>query len=267
MMCKKVLITGVYGLIGNIVYAKLAENPDKYDVYGLSRRRFHSKRIPESKVYEIPNDKFYLIDLSDFNAVQNVVKDMDVIVHMAADPSGSRGWESILNNNVIGTYHVFEASRLAKVRRVVFASSVQVSMGYGVEEPYNAIFQERFEDIPDDIPTITHKHPPRPLNLYASSKVWGEALAHVYAYSHEMSCICLRIGWVVADDQPRRSHDWCSQRDIVQIVERCINAPESVRFDIFYGVSDNQYRWVDIKHARDVLGYVPKERADRYSTD
>lgn len=30
-------------------------------------------------------------------------------------------------------------------------------------------------------------------------------------------------------------------------------------FDIFCAVSDNQYRWVDIDHAREVVGYVPQD--------
>ena len=102
--------------------------------------------------------------------------------------------------------------------------------------------------------------PTRPLNLYASSKVWGEGLAHTYAYRHGMSCLCLRIGWVVSEDRPpmpRAITEWCSQRDIAQLVHRCVDAPDNLRFDIFYGLSNNRYGWVDIEHARQVLGYKP----------
>ena len=42
MPMKKVLITGVHGLIGNVIYRKLLESPEDYDVYGLSRRRVAS---------------------------------------------------------------------------------------------------------------------------------------------------------------------------------------------------------------------------------
>ena len=34
----KVHITGVYGLIGNLVYRHLSGQPDRYDVYGSGRR-------------------------------------------------------------------------------------------------------------------------------------------------------------------------------------------------------------------------------------
>lgn len=258
---KKVLITGVNGLVGNVIYRRLLESPEAYDVYGLSRRRVASDRIGD--IRDVPADKFHQADLADFDAMRRAVQGMDVIVHMAADPSGEHGWESLLNSNLIGAYNVFEAARQAGVGRVIFASSVQVSFGYRDTEPYRSLFEARYGDVdPGDIPPVTHEMPNRPLNLYAASKVWGEALAHVYAHRHGMSCIALRIGWVLDDDHVPSAWGeavFCSKRDIAQIAKDCIDAPESVRFDIFYGMSDNRYRWVDIAHAREVLGYTPKD--------
>jgi hypothetical protein len=114
---------------------------------------------------------------------------------------------------------------------------------------------------------IDHTQPTRPLNDYACSKVFGEALAHMYSYRWGMSCIILRIGWVVEEDRPRVPSGrmlWCSQRDCVQLVEHCVIAPEDLRFDIFFAQSDNAYNLVDIQHARDVLGYIPQDRAEDY---
>ncbi|MCD6285917.1 MAG: NAD(P)-dependent oxidoreductase [Anaerolineae bacterium] len=263
---KKVLITGVYGLIGNAVYRRLLDHPEAYEVHGLSRRRHSSDRISEAAVAEVPDAQFHLAHLEDFNAVRQAVEGMDVIIHMAADPSGERGWESVLNSNVIGAYNVYEAARLAGVQRVVFASSLQTVFGYRDTEPYATLFAARYDEVdPEAIPALTHKDCARPLNLYASSKVWGEALAHTYAYRHGLSCLVLRIGWVVAEDRPPNpwgQNQWCSQRDIAQLCQCCVDAPDDLRFDIFYGVSDNDYNWVDIEHAREVLGYEPLDRAE-----
>ena len=41
-----------------------------------------------------------------------------------------------------------------------------------------------------------------------------------------------------------------------------IEAPADLRFDIFYGVSNNRWRWVDIDHPRQVLGYIPVDSAE-----
>ena len=261
-----VLITGAYGLIGNLVYARLAAQSESYDVYGMVRRRQPSARSTALKLHEIPAEKLRLADLSDFSAVQRAVAGMDVIVHMAAAADGTSGWDRVLNDNIIGVYHIFEASLLAGVKRVVYASTNQVVFGFRADEPYKSLFAGRFDDSDlERLRPIDHSQPTRPLNYYACSKVFGEALAHMYAHTHGLSCICLRIGWVTADDQlpqPNARILWCSQRDIVQLVERCINVPDSLRFDIFFGQSDNRYNLVDIQHARDVLGYAPQDRAE-----
>ena len=260
----KVMITGVHGLIGMAVYEHLVAEPDRYEVHGLARRRASSERMEGREGRRIPDDRFVLSDLSDLDQVRRALEGMDVVVHMAADPRPDAPWEDILNSNVIGTYHTFEGSRQAGVKRVITASSGQATLGYHNDEPYRAISEERYGDVPDEIPLVTHLMPTRPQNAYGCSKVWGEALARVYADSHGMSCIALRIGWVVAEDRPpyAQARDvWCSRRDIVQLVERCINAPDSLRFDLFYGMSDDRYRWVDIDHAREVVGYVPQDRA------
>ena len=46
-----------------------------------------------------------------------------------ADPKG-RVWESALNNNIVATYNVLEASKLAGVGRIGAASSIVVSQGH-----------------------------------------------------------------------------------------------------------------------------------------
>ncbi len=262
----KVLITGAHGLIGNLVYAHLAAQPETYDVYASARRAQPSHRAETMQFCPIPPDRLRLAEMSDFAAVQQAVQGMEAIVHMAADPDGRAGWESVLQNNIIGAHNLFEAARLAGVKRVIYASTNQVVFGYMSAEPYKSLLGRGFENLsPEEFPHIDHTQPARPLNDYACSKVYGEALAYMYAQTHGMSCICLRIGWVLSDDRlphPRARSIWCSQRDIVQLVERCVSAPDSLRFDIFFGHSANEYNLVDIQHARDVLGYVPQDRAE-----
>ena len=43
---------------------------------------------------------------------------------------------------------------------------------------------------------------------------------------------------------------------------KSIEAPARVRFDIFYGVSDNTRGYRDLSHAREILGYSPQDDAD-----
>jgi nucleoside-diphosphate-sugar epimerase len=114
---------------------------------------------------------------------------------------------------------------------------------------------------------VTKERPPRPISYYPASKVWGEALARVYADTHGLSMICLRIGGVNAEDRPPFEEGWArsawlSQRDVAQMVQRAIEAPGDLRYDVFYVVSNNTWRWVDIDSARQVLGYAPQDNAE-----
>jgi nucleoside-diphosphate-sugar epimerase len=93
-------------------------------------------------------------------------------------------------------------------------------------------------------------------------KLFGEALARSYSEQHGMSAICIRLGRVRAEDRPANAREaavYLSHRDAAQVVRRCVEAPENVRFDIVYGVSDNFTRFRDIKHAKEVVGYVPQD--------
>ena len=263
---KKVMITGAYGLIGNIVFAHLAAQPARYDAYAMVRRLKPSARAIQMDFTDLPVEKARIADLTDVDALQQAVAGMDVVVHMAGDPDGRSGWESVLNNNIIGAHNLFEACRLGGVKRVIYASTNQVVFGYMNRGPLQPVVKSDAERrLPNDTPRIDHTQPTRPLNYYACSKVFGEGLAHMYAQTHGMSCICLRIGWVTSDDQvwsSRARAIWCSQRDVINLVECSINAPDALRFDIFFGHSDNADNFVDIQHAKDVLGYSPQDRAE-----
>jgi NAD+ dependent glucose-6-phosphate dehydrogenase len=262
----KVRITGAYGLIGNLVYRHLSDPAGRYAVYGSDRGRVASARADEMNITQIPDDHFRAADLADAAVVAEVVRGMDVVLHIGAVPEPTAEFQDILDSNVVGIYNVLEACRQEGVRRLVFTSSIMVNWGYFVhEEPYQSIRDMRMEDIPNPIPKITHLDPPRATIPYAASKLWGEALCRAYVDEHNMSIICLRMGGVNRDNYPGRpgyNSNWCSHRDVVNIYELALQATDQPGFDIFYAISDNQYRWVDTERARERLGFVAQDRAE-----
>lgn len=264
-MENRVLITGVYGLIGNIVFRRLRSDHSRFKIRGTTRRRAGSARVLGGTLAQLSEEDLVVADVSNLEAMTEACAGVDTVVHMAANPDREATWESLLQSNVIGARSVLEAARIQGVRRVIFASSIQVCFGYREVEPYLAIHEGRHADIPNPIPLIDADAPTWPTSVYASSKVWGESLCRTYSHLYGLSCICLRIGWVTEDDRPRHPRTWyqyCSHRDIAELVVRCIEAPDDVGFEIFYGVSDNRYRWVDIERAKSVVGYVPRDSDD-----
>lgn len=264
----KVLITGVYGLIGNLMYRRLARQPALYDVYGSSRRAVNSQRADPTDIQPVPAEHFTLADLSDAQAVQRAVDGMHVVLHIGAAPGPEAPFETVLQSNIVGIHNVLEACQKAGVRRLVYASSIMVSFGYfRFSEPYRSIYHSRFDNVPASIPLITHLDAPRPTESYSASKVFAEALCRTYHDAYGISTVCLRIGYVNKEDICDRhayvQSVWFSQRDCANCIELALKATEKPVFEICYGVSDNQYRWVDLEHTRAVLGYIPLDSNER----
>jgi nucleoside-diphosphate-sugar epimerase len=248
---KRILVTGLSGLIGGAVGRRLA---GRYALTALNRR-------------PVPGVPTVQADIADLEAVRAAFVGQEVVVHLSAVVSTDAPWSEVLQSNVIGTYNVFEAAREAGVRRVLFASSGTVIGGYAGQFPYNALLEGRYGEVPQLWPMLTHESLPHPASLYGVSKVWGEQLARHFADTTPMSLLCLRFGVVNHEDRPtdiRHFPIWCSQRDAAQMVERCIEAPADLKYDIFFVTSANQWGYRDLSHARTVVGYEPEDQAERY---
>ncbi len=243
----RVLVTGLSGLIGR---AFLKQVDGRYDLRALNR----------SAVEGLP---CHQADIADLGAIKPAFAGVDTVVHLAAQV-GNPAWETVLRHNITGTYNVFEAAREAGVKRVVFASSGAAVSAIESDKPYSDLVAGRYEGL-QSWPILTHLSPLRPSGLYGASKVWGEALGRHYADAHGMSVICVRIGRVHAADRPQSAREfavWCSQRDIARFLESCVEAPESVRFDIFFCTSRNKWGYRDLEHPRAVLGWEPVDAAE-----
>ena len=249
-MRRKVLVTGAAGLIGGIVRERLGS---KYELSGLDR-------VP------VEATKHHVADLSDLDAIRPAFEDQDVVVHLGAEANGGAAWEAVLPNNIVGTYNVLEACRGAGVKRVVFASTNHVVGFYPQkDDPYKAVFDGRMDDVPTPFPLLTTDLL-RPDCLYGVSKAFGEAVGSLYFEKYGISFIALRIGGVSRDpDFHRSSHPelamWLSHRDAAQLIERSIDAPDSVGFLVVYGMSGNSLRIHEIDTAAEILGYHPEDDA------
>lgn len=250
MAPRRVLVTGMSGLIGGALRRHL---DGTYELSALNRR-------------PIPGVKSHQGDIADLDSIAPAFAGIDTVVHLAARTGESEVFQEILQANVIGTYNVFEAARRAGVSRVVYASSGATVSAWEREPPYSALVAGRYDDA-KSWKTMTHEMPLRPAGLYGASKIWGEAIARHYSDVHGLSAICVRIGRVLAGDRPTTPREFsvfCSQRDVVRMIELCIAAPPTLRFDTFYAVSDNRWGYRDLEHARAVLGFEPADRAEDY---
>ena len=250
----RVLITGASGLIGGLTWKNLSH---KYDFSGLNRRA----------VPEIPNTE---ADISNFESILPAFKGIDMVVHMANYTTEVHSWDKHLQMGIIGTRNVFEASRLNGITRVVLGSTGDTMTGHEMEYPYGELAAGEYDKVKEPWKMLTHSDPTRPKSIYGVCKVFCEALGHWYSDRYGMSVICIRLGGVLKENRPtlrRQYPGWLDQQDYINMVDRCLSAPGSIKYDIFNAISNNKYRWRDISHAKNVLGWEPKGRAEDYAID
>ena len=248
---KNILITGMSGLIGGILRRHL-ESLGGYHLRALNRR-------PVEGVESVR------ADISDLEAIRPAFEDIDVVVHLAAYLGGA-DFDGHLSGNLIGAYNVYEASRLAGVKRVVFASSGAAARGFERIAPYAAIAEGNYARVPKDFAKVT-RATTWPDGIYGAAKVWGEARGRHYADAYDMSVLCVRIGRVNEENRPTSPGEfsrYLSHRDIAQFLQLCVAAPDDLAYDVFFATSDNRWGYRDIEHPRKVLGYEPQDSAEAF---
>ena len=252
-----ILVTGAGGLIGGIIIEKIHNN----NFVGLD--------IVASKY-----PKTIISDISDIEKLKNIMLSnrIDTVVHLAAYPSVSDEWEIIRKNNIEGTRNVFDASRIAKVKKIVFASSNHAVGLYENDNPYKEIISGNYDNLEGNFDLIKPDCLVRPDSFYGISKAFGENLGRYFHEKYGIKIACLRIGTVNKDNSPlsqsilgakRSFATWCSHDDLAGLIEACI-VSEKVTFDIFFGVSNNKWKIWDISNQKKILNYSPISNAESF---
>ena len=233
----RVLLLGAAGGIGSAIREGLAGR------YGLMRLADIAPLAPAGQGEEIVH-----ADLLDIASLVAAMGGIDTVVHMAGVPvePEANAWAQVLPANIVGVHNLFEAARLAGVKRVLFASS-----------HHAAGFHRR------DTPTA-ETLVPRPDSYYGVSKVFGEAMGRMYVDKFGLQVLSLRIG--AYRDRPsdlRQLAVWISPRDMVELVRCGIEAP-GFGYATVYGVSANTRKFWDNSTAA-FLGYTPKDNAEDWA--
>ncbi len=230
---KTILVTGAAGGVGTFLREQFR---------GRYRLRLSDIAPLEDRG---PDEVLVAADLGDFAALRSAVAGVDGIIHLGGF-SVEGDWDTILNANIIGTYNLFEAARIEGVKRIVFASSNHAMGFYGRDE------------------TIDHTRYPRPDSRYGLSKVFGEFLGSLYTDKYGAEVMAIRIGNVAEEPlDVRLLSIWISPRGLAQLISIGLEHPD-IRFEVVYGMSDNERAWWDNSNARR-LGYTPRDRSEHYA--
>jgi len=178
---KHALVTGGAGFIGSHLVDHLLDEGwavtvvDNFDpLYDPKLKRSYVKRHFDYDAYRLVE-----ADIRNRESLyKQLTDDYDVIVHLAAK-AGVRpsirdpiGYQEV---NVTGTQNMLEFSKERGIKQFIFASSSSV---YGVNP---------------NVPWREDDHVLLPISPYASTKVSGELLGHVYSHLYGIRFIALRF--------------------------------------------------------------------------
>jgi len=170
----KMLITGGAGFIGSHLC-------DKYTREGhtvLCLDNFASGDLMNIR-HLLDNRNFKLIkgDIRDFDLLEKVMRDVDVIFHLAAQIHVDRSYiepKLTYEVNVMGTQNILEVARLYDAKRVIYASTSEV---YGSAQY---------------VP-IDENHPLNAPHPYGASKIAADRMCYAYIQTYGMNISIVRL--------------------------------------------------------------------------
>jgi nucleoside-diphosphate-sugar epimerase len=246
-----VVLTGAGGRIGQVVRAALEP---EYRLRGIDTRKGPGVDL--------------VADMARLDQIQAAFVGAHAVIDLAGNSRLAADWREIQTNNIAASVNALEAAHRCAVPRVIYASSNHVTGMYEHDEPYASILAGRYDGFePQSFPLLDTTAALRPDSPYACGKALGEAAARYYSDTFGISAFCLRIGHVNPENRPRNPEHFSTlltHGDLVHLLRCCLEAPPSVRFGTFYGVSANTWRIWDIRDARDAIGYVPTDDAEMF---
>jgi len=237
----KILVTGGAGFIGSHIVERLLEQGDQVVVLD---------NFSSGKRQNLPENNANLLtvidgDVADLEAVHQAVEGVDGVFHQAALVSVQESIDdpvNSFNNNTLGTFNVFEAARVHKVSKIVYASSAAI---YGQNE---------------HIP-LQENELPSPLSPYALDKRYAEELAGVYHHTYGIRSVGLRYFNVYG---PRQSPD-SDYSGVISIFLARMLAGEPVTI---FGDGEQTRDFVyvkDVANANAMLMHAMKDEAAVYN--
>ncbi len=231
---KKLVLTGAAGRLGSYLREPLTKLADE----------LVSTDIAEDIGTLYAGESYVQADLADLDAMIEVLKDADMVVHFGAI-GDEAPFEEILGPNIIGAHNVWEAAYRNGVKRVVYASSV------------HAVGMHKIAD------NIGIDAPHRPDTFYGLAKCFAEDLGRMYWDKRGVESVHMRIFSCAQVVAPRSLSTWLSYDDLIRMVTAAITA-QTVGFSIVYGISDNDRAPVHNTGAGHI-GYKPQDNAEQFA--
>ena len=233
MDIKKVLITGITGMVGSHLADFLLKNTD-WKIFGMCRWRSPMDNVDH--LINLANKKekieFIYGDLTDFNSLINVLKQVkpNYVFHLAAQSYPQTSFNSsdhTLQTNIIGTNNLLEAIKVLELNPYIHVCSSS----------------EIFGRVSKDRLPITEEEKFHPASPYAISKVGTDLIGSYFAQAYDMKVLITRM---FTHTGPRRGDVFAESSFAKQIamIENKLISPV-----VKTGNLDSLRTWADVRDA------------------
>jgi GDPmannose 4,6-dehydratase len=183
-MTKKVLITGITGMVGSHLTDYILENTD-WEIYGMCRWRSPLDNVEHLLEKVNKNNRLFFEygDLNDSFSLINVVMKVkpDYVFHLAAQSYPKTSFDApidTLNTNILGTCRLLEALRICPdIKPVIHVCASS--------EVFGRVSKDK---LPINEETTFH-----PASPYAISKVGTDLLGRYFAEAYKMNVMTTRM--------------------------------------------------------------------------
>ncbi len=171
-----IALTGITGMVGSHLIKKIVEDSKKGSAHNIRALIRENSVVEHLKTFE--DVDFIIGGLEDRESLAKLVKDADVLVHLAHFPGPVQAYDELVKVNVNGSFDLLEEAKKAKVKQVIFMSACTV-------------FGEILPSVDQEHP-LDPKHPVWPSSLYGAIKSSIEGFCHYYNKSRAFDVTILR---------------------------------------------------------------------------
>lgn len=235
----KLLITGGAGFIGSNFIRFLLNKSDDYQIINLDKLTYAGNLENLKDIEKKRNYMFVKGDIYNHKIVDKLVKDIDIIVHFAAETHVDRSIMEagdFVKTDVLGTFVLLNAAKKYSLKKFVYIST---------DEVYGSIENGSFDE----------ESPLKPTNPYSASKAGADRLAYSYfktfglpviiirssnnfgPYQHPEKLIPLMITNAIENKKLPLYGDGLNKRDWLYVLDNC----EAINFLMKKGISGEVY--------------------------
>ncbi len=171
-----ILVTGGSGFIGSNFIRYMLEKYPEHRIINLDKLTYAGNPDNLKDVENNPNYSFVRGDICDMDVVNEVMQQVDQVVHFAAESHVDRSIDDgsvFVRTNVLGTYTLLESALKHGIKRFVHVST---------DEVYGSINEGSFKETDMLVPS----------SPYSSSKAGSDLLAQSYYITHKLPVIITR---------------------------------------------------------------------------